>query len=89
MFVGDGDVVVDEAADRLRAARDALFVGLHQRRDLLRRAEGEAQRAEAELAGLGERRRAGAGEPHRRIRLGVRLREHVALGHAEILARYE
>src|SRR5690606_10090406 len=65
---------------------DRVLVDADQRGEVLRRAEAEAQRAEAEAAGLLERRRAAAGDPQRRVRLAVRLRQHVALGHGEVRA---
>src|SRR5262245_34496713 len=82
----DGDVVVDEPAGRLGASLDAFLVCLHERGDLRRRAEREAECTEPELARFSERRRARAREPHRRVRLREGLRQHVPLGHAEVLA---
>src|SRR5437667_152653 len=60
---GDGDVVVDVLADRVRAALDRLLVVAHVLGDLGRRAEGEAERAQAELPCLDEGGRARAGDP--------------------------
>ena len=80
-----GDVVVDVVADRL-GVLDVVLVDLDQRREVLRRAEAEAERAEAEARRLLEGRRAAARHPDRRVRLAVRLRQHVALGHREELA---
>ena len=63
-----GDVVVDVVADRL-GVPDGVLVDLDQRREVLRRAEAEAERAEPEPAGLLEGRRAAARHPDRRVRL--------------------
>ena len=82
---GDGDVVVDVLADRLLAALDRRLVVADVLGDLGRRAEGEAERAETELARLDEGGRARAGDPDGRVGLGVGLGQHVPLRHAEVL----
>ena len=76
------DVVVHELADRLRVL-DLVLVDLDERLDRLGPADREAQHAEPHARGLLERRRVAGRDPHRRVRRGVRLRQHVARRHRE------
>ena len=68
------------------ALLDLVLVELDERLDRLGSADREAQHAEAHARGLLERRRVAGRDPHRRVRRGVRLRQHVARRHREELA---
>ena len=69
-------VALLDAAEVLRGA--ALLLGVAGRRD--------AEAAETAVGGVELGARAGDRDPHRRVRLLHRLRQHVALGHREAAA---